>query len=620
MASSGPRRRPGFLSAVKRFVRSCLPPALHRFLCGHSSDFAVAHHVMCALFGAVSGAVVFWGIAHNLPLTFDLKVKVGVVFVVLCAVGGALSSFIRCSILLMLPSMLGSRGRDYLMLLVLTVLYTGPLSNIQRNAEGAALSLSCNLDLQVHNSKLLWRDAIRPFIRITQQLMNDQTEFQSKAQDVNRNFQRIRDEMVRRFGYDGFHTSKNEGNNTQEQFVTKTLTQCSGVVEHGMQRCADWFDRKWAECLKAIPVPIISHIFCVPMKFIFLCEVLRVMTPWCKENVPVEGNFGLLFDQLNSSVDQLTKEFTTEVHVEEEQKQEVLSDSPFDKEYTKAVKMSFINLVKTMGQVLDILQFVLSFTFIFTFIQAFNYVRNYRVDICFDNVYLTSYFRRLDAVRRRAGKFFVLPLRKSEKNKFIDPLSLKVHSKELKQVTSGLFQVFTIAILSAVMLLIDFSFFHILDIISRHTVTQFNLTSSHQVDINVGGDSMMARLLRSSISAFNSSSKFSIYTNNQECMVHPTPLSATVYISCVCCVLLAALMSWIQVYVNRLRRFIAAFFNPEIEKKRVLYLYKLQKSRRLHCKDKRRSRKTRTVFQRFNRWCCRLCQKESDQETYYAPG
>uniref|UniRef100_A0A3Q3MM35 Uncharacterized protein n=1 Tax=Mastacembelus armatus TaxID=205130 RepID=A0A3Q3MM35_9TELE len=88
-----------------------------------------------------------------------------------CAVGGALSSSFRCSILLMFPSMLGSRGHSYLMLFILSVLYKGPVSNMQRNVETAALSLSCNLDLQVNHSKLLWRDVVRPFVLITQELM-----------------------------------------------------------------------------------------------------------------------------------------------------------------------------------------------------------------------------------------------------------------------------------------------------------------------------------------------------------------------------------------------------------------------------------------------------------------
>lgn len=97
-------------------------------------------------------SVLFLGIAHNLPLTFDLKVAVGCLFVgearshthicslkrvwstwrsdrvcvsAVCVAGGLLSSSFRCSVLLMFPSMLGSRGRSYLILLTLSVLYAG---------------------------------------------------------------------------------------------------------------------------------------------------------------------------------------------------------------------------------------------------------------------------------------------------------------------------------------------------------------------------------------------------------------------------------------------------------------------------------------------------------------
>lgn len=47
------------------------------------------------------------------------------------------------------------------------------------------------------------------------------------------------------------------------------------VVDEGVQRCTDWFSRRWEECMKAIPVPVINHILCVPMQFHFLCDVMR---------------------------------------------------------------------------------------------------------------------------------------------------------------------------------------------------------------------------------------------------------------------------------------------------------------------------------------------------------
>lgn len=40
------------------------------------------------------------------------------------------------------------------------------------------------------------------------------------------------------------------------------------------------------------------------------------MTPWCQQHIPVEGNFGQFFDQLNLSVDLLSREFSTSLILE----------------------------------------------------------------------------------------------------------------------------------------------------------------------------------------------------------------------------------------------------------------------------------------------------------------
>ncbi|XP_014825159.1 PREDICTED: DC-STAMP domain-containing protein 1 isoform X2 [Poecilia mexicana] len=538
--------------------------------------------VVRGLFGAAGGSVLYLGCAHNLPLTFDLKLAVGFAFVGVCIVGGILSSSFRCTILLTLPSILGSRGRSYLMVMIVMILYRGPISNMERNAEAAALSLSCNLDLQVQHSRVLWRLAARPFLLVAKQLMKDKVEFESESLDISKKFQNIRDEVLLQYGYDPIQQKPGtaaQGNGTQEQFASNTRRRCD------------------------------------------------VMTPWCREQIPVERNFGQLYDRLNVSMDRLSREFRTEVLVQEEQQQSVLDGVPLDRVFTEAVRESFQRLTKRMDQGVKVLQMVLSFTFVTVFIQAVQYLRSYRTNISFDNVYITSYFRRIDERRRRAGKHFLLPLRKSERKRFIAPMSLKINSDELTQVASGGFQVLAISLLSVLLLAIDFSLFHILDIISRHTFTQFNITSSHHIDISVGGDTMMARLLRTTISGFNSSSETNVQSDNRACMSPPSRLPFEVYASCVGCVLVVALFSCVQVYTNRLRRVIAAFYNPKREKTRVLFLYNLQLHRRLSSPKRRthisRGRRTGTMFQRLTRWGRRLLrhprQDASDQEeTHYA--
>ncbi|KAM6910501.1 E3 ubiquitin-protein ligase DCST1 [Xenentodon cancila] len=593
-------RRSPLRSTLPRFIQ-----IIWRFLLGQSEEFPAAHLVLRGLFGAASGAGV-------------------------CAAGAALSSSFRCTVLLVFPSMLGSRGRAYLMILVMSVLYKGPISNIQQNAEAAALSLSCNLDLQVRHGRLLWRHAIKPYVLITQELTDDKPEFESEALSISRNFQNIRDEVVLQYGYDRFKPKPSGANDsTQEQFTTKTKMQCDSVVNEGVQRCADWFGRRWRDCMAAIPVPVINHILCVSMKFHFLCDVMRIMTPWCREHIPVEGNFGQLFDQLNVSVDLLSREFSTELVMQEQKQQSAVDGALLNQNFTQAIKESFKKLKTTMEQLVNILQMLLSFTFITIFTQAFGYIRCYQRDICFDNVYITSYFRRIDARRRRDGKRFLLPLKNTETNKLISPWTPRIYPEELKQVMAGLFQVLSVSLLCVVLLTVDFALFHVLDIVSRHTLTQFNVTSHHQVDIRVGGDSMIARLLRTTISAFNSSSNLNIHSDNQVCMSPPSSLSTTVYLTCVGCVLLVALFSCLQVYTNRLRRAIAAFYYPKREKKRVLFLYNLQLLRRISQADRTRvigrGHRTRTVFQRLSRWGRHLLpghkQEAPDlEETRYACG
>lgn len=48
------------------------------------------------------------------------------------------------------------------------------------------------------------------------------------------------------------------------------------------------------------------------------------------------------------------------------------------------------------------------------------------------------------------------------------------------------------------------------------------------------------------------------------CVSPPSSLSAAAYGGCVSCILLVALFSCLQVYTNRLRSFIAAFFYPQV--------------------------------------------------------
>ncbi|XP_030638977.1 E3 ubiquitin-protein ligase DCST1 [Chanos chanos] len=605
--------------ALEQVSGLVLPTLAHRFLFSQPSEFSVARVFLGAAFGAVSGAGLFLGLMHNISMTITHRLIAGCVFVGICILGGMFSSYFRCSVLLMFPSMLGSRGRAYLMLLVLNGLYQGPIFNIHRNVQNVAFSMGCNIDLQIEHSKIMWRMVTEPMLQVMQDIVHDNKEFQHEARNVSTQFNRIRDEVMGQYGYDALQHSTSSGNSTQDMFSAKTMMRCDYVVEQGIGRCREWFSSKWQECMDAIKAPVINHLLCVPMKFDFLCNVMRVMTPWCREHIPVEGNFGQTFDRLNLSISRLAEEFTAKVVVQKLEQQAVLGVTVL-KEFTKELRKAFEEKMIVFEQIAEVVQILLSFTFITIFTSAFGYARHYCRHIRFDNVYITTYFKQIDERRRRAGKRYLLPLKKVEQSGFINPWSLSIHPSELKLVALGLIQVLLLTLFVCILLTVDGILYHIFDIIRRHTFTQFSVTSSHHVDIDITGESMLAKLLRKTIGAFNTSSNLDIQTSNQHCLPQPRALAPEDYLWTFLPLFMMALMCCLQAYSNRLRRVIAAFYFPKREKRRTLFLYNLQIQRRISYVKRlrkqllRHGKQPKTVFtgiiavlDRLGwrlRWCC----------------
>ncbi|XP_031432391.1 E3 ubiquitin-protein ligase DCST1 [Clupea harengus] len=519
---------------------------------------------------------------HNIVMTLSQRLIVGYVFVGVCILGGMFSTRFRCSVLLMFPSILGSHGRAYLMLFVLFGLYQGPISNIPRNIQNVAYSMGCNMDLQIQHSKVMWRVVMDPFVQVVQEIVDDTGELQSEAKNITRNFQSIRDEVMGRYGYTNFEQDLvTTGNSTQEVFAAKTMMRCDYVVEQGIERCRDWFDVKWQECMNTIAVPLINHLLCLPMKFEILCDVMKVMTPWCRDEIPVEGNFGQTFDKLNLSIDKLGAEFTTNVILQKVEQQSVFGLSMLQEDFSTELSKTFEEKKAVVDQLLELVHVLLSFAVIAVFVSAFGYARQYCQDIRFDNIYITTYFRQIDARRRKAGKRYILPLKKAEQKHFIHPWSFSIHPTELKLVVVGLLQVLSLTLFTCVLLAVDWILYHIFDIIRRHSFTEYTFSSHHHIDIDVGGESILANILRKTIGAFNTSSSVDMQSSNQHCLPQPHALTWEEYMWSIVPLLIMALMCCLQVYSNRLRRVIAAFYFPKREKRRILFLYNLQIQKRM---------------------------------------
>jgi len=62
------------------------------------------------------------------------------------------------------------------------------------------------------------------------------------------------------------------------------------------------------------------------------------------------------------------------------------------------------------------------------------YHDKYLSDIQFDNVYVTQYFRKIDARRHKAGHHTLLPLKKVERATLLDPYGSRPGSEERQKL------------------------------------------------------------------------------------------------------------------------------------------------------------------------------------------
>ncbi|KAJ6656984.1 hypothetical protein lerEdw1_002985 [Lerista edwardsae] len=573
-----PKKLPN--TTLKRILTFLLPRFCIRFLWSSPEEFLPTK----CLLGAGLGGLYALGLCRLLifPMTIseDHKTELMYGMTSVGALGWATSPHFRCASLLVIPKFLGKEGRLYILTYLLATIFDGPVANIQHNLREVVRSISCTVDLQIENAKRSWKVSLSPLRKVLWDMVRSGNTLKSDNREVSRSFAALNEQVASEEGYDansakavGSQRGKRGKPSTQEMYEAKTKMRCSAIIKQAIGRCKAWFDDKHRSCMNAIKVPVISHLLCLPMKFSFLCHLAKIMNTWCRDRIPVEGNFGQTYDRVNGSVDNLNQDFSARVEVKEEHQTMLLGANISHEHLVDEINEQINENGSRLSTSMSVFRVILSCTFLFVFASAYSYTNSYTQDIRFDNVYISRYFRLIDARRWKQKKRTLLPLRRAECSGVIDPYRVLFQPAERKNVMLELLG----CLPSLVFLLLAFSLDHLLFVIfstiRHHSFIEYTFRSSHHLEVRVGGKSMMARLLRSTIGALNTSSETVMETNNLQCLPEPRGMVRAQYVACFIPFGALMVLCILQVYANRLRRIIAAFYFPKREKKRVLFLY-----------------------------------------------
>lgn len=99
---------------------------------------------------------------------------------------------------------------------------------------------------------------------------------------------------------------------------------------------------------------------------------------------------------------------------------------------------------------------------------ANNYHSNYLGDIEYDNVYITPYFRRIEARRRARGSATLMPLKKLERVKIIDPFAMKQSRYERRNLLGQTAKLLLEVMTTSTFVLLDKMLYEVLDTVRNH--------------------------------------------------------------------------------------------------------------------------------------------------------
>uniref|UniRef100_A0A2K5LJG1 DC-STAMP domain containing 1 n=1 Tax=Cercocebus atys TaxID=9531 RepID=A0A2K5LJG1_CERAT len=615
---------------VQRLLSWGLPVSCSRFLWRQPGEFPVT----AFLLGAGAGGLLAIGLG---------------------AMGWGTSPHIRCASLLLVPKMLGKEGRLFVLGYALAAIYVGPVANLRHNLNDVIASLGCTVELQINNTRAAWRVSTAPLRAVFKDLLSSKELLRAETRNISTTFEDLDAQVKSETGYtpedavDSGETAQGREAHqapasslhlsTQKMYELKTKLRCSYVVNQAILSCRRWFDHKHEQCMKHIWVPLLTHLLCLPMKFKFFCGIAKVMEVWCRNRIPVEGNFGQTYDTLNQSIRDLDGEFSVNIDFKEEKQAGVLGLNASWERVSTEVRDYVHHQEARLEWALGLLHVLLSCTFLLVLYTSFSYMDSYNHDIRFDNIYISTYFCQIDDRRKKLGKRTLLPLRKAEEKTVIFPCKPTIQASEMSNMVRELLETLPILLLLVVLCGLDWALYSIFDTIRHHSFLQYSFRSSHKLEVKVGGDSMLARLLRKTIGALNTSSETVMESNNMPCLPQPVGLDARAYWRAALPIGLLVCLCLLQAFGYRLRRVIAAFYFPKREKKRILFLYNdLLRKRAAFTKLRRaailrRARQQKAprhplvdilhrgcpLLRRWLRRRCVVCQAPKTPESYVCP-
>ncbi|KAM8949315.1 DC-STAMP domain-containing protein 2 isoform 2-T2 [Lycaon pictus] len=463
------------------------------------------------------------------------------------SLGMGFSRQVRVTVFLLLPQAFSKHGRTLLLVAAFGLVLQGPCANMLRNFTQASEAVACGAELALNQTAEVLERAKQPLVSALSKIKAIAQKTKAVADRIRKFFRSIMDGVK--------HIARALRN--VWYWLLHIGDVCNSELGNPYVKCAHVFENAKDNCMMLIPR---AHHLCyvfMPFKLV-LCglasAVMKLINRVRQEfefNVTVAHHFSV---DLNAS--------------------RSLSQVALDLKEAVTLKLYHVReALALMGYTTPLLLTIL-------YLQALLYRYCYLNWISYDNVYITSRFLHMEAVRSRAGLPTVLPLSAHEARHYIQPGSIFLSRWEQIFYVLAIFNLVRHLLLVLLLVFLDYAVFWVLDLARHQLQGEIVARSPVLVSITVEGTGYTGNVYRDLVSAFDVLQQSNISILSQRCLLRPSEPNSTGYIVIGIMYGLCFFVTLFGSYVSRLRRVICASYYPSQEQERISYLYDLLLSRR----------------------------------------
>ncbi|XP_067878964.1 DC-STAMP domain-containing protein 2 [Heterodontus francisci] len=528
------------------------------------------------LFTTVYGLFVLFVQEYNLWFCLVSTITIGV----LLGLGMGLSAKIRVNVFLMVPHIFSKQGKSFLLVLAFGLVVEGPLQNIIINFTRGSESIACGAELAMNQTKELMQKAKEPLIAALDKIKTIATSAKGVGDRVRRFFVSMKRSI---------------------KHIVRILQNLMHWISHIGVMCNKELGEPYRKCIKVFD-DAINHCLSLLSIFGFLCYIVNIVKPLCGFATPY------IKEQLKKRVGEREYKSTLSSHLQRSVGEctfgaisDALEKVAKEFEFNISIQHHFhihANQSKSLSNVaLDIMEeirervggvyesigifgYSSTLVMLYLYIQALLYRKNYLFRDDYDNCYITNQFLEIDVMRAKTEKSTILPLSFQEACKYIQPCSFYLTVSEKQKYFVGFSTVLRQALTVLVIILLDYTIYWVLDMVSYHLQVEIVARSPVILGISINGTGFASNIYRNVVESFDVVQSGNITVVSKKCAIKPSPPNFKIYTLIGVLYGCAFFIVIFGCYIARLRRYVCSVYYPSREQERICYLYNQITSKR----------------------------------------